>query len=646
MTGENTLQKGGLFASMEVGKNMERPVRVSTTFEASHNKELIESRTTSVNFYETGDIYGGSKSINRNKDYSFNWSGNISIPTSMAYIHIDQYLTYSSLSGNGRLLSLTNNSPIEEDWASGQMDKANALEGLVNSYSDLTHNQTDRLNYTAMFDATVKVAHSKEIDILFNANYNRTKDRGASLYDLFTQGNEPSSDYRNRYNHNSQRNYQLAGIVDYTIMNKKHGKVYHKLFTNYHIDHKYQQGNRAFYRLDLLGGDWAIPNRRQLGQFPSTTDSLALATDWTNTYHSTTRQTLHTIEARYLLMSDDVNLNVSIPVVFSRNTIDDLRMKDNRSHMVKHYKWLQPSFSLSAKNVSVSGSIVHAAPQMSLLLDVSDDTNPLFITKGNTALKPSNTYNLTLGYTMNKTKHAQNLNATWGYTAQQNAIGQARYYDTRTGVTTTIAQNINGNWQTYATVNYACSMDKKQRWTLDVSAMETFMNSADFQQTSLMQTGEKSIVKNWITQGNLALAYHCKLFNAALKTSIDWQHASSQSLSFETINSINHLYSFTNQWNLPWNMVIDTDLTYYVRSGYADHSMNNGEWIWNMAIAQRMLRSKALTIKLSGHDLLAQRSSIMRVLNAQGRTETWHNVMPRYFMLSVVYRFSKSPRKD
>ena len=173
-----------------------------------------------------------------------------------------------------------------------------------------------------------------------------------------------------------------------------------------------------------------------------------------------------------------------------------------------------------------------------------------------------------------------------------------------------------------------------------------FQNSVDFQQTSLMQSSVKSNVKNWFTQGNIALAYHCKLFNAALKSAVDWQHATSESVSFQTINSINHLYTFTNQWNLPWSMVIDTDLTYYVRSGYADHSMNSHEWIWNMAVAKRMLKSKALSLKLSGHDILAQRRSIVRTLNAQGRTETWHNVVPRYFMLSLVYHFSKSPRKE
>ena len=422
--------------------------------------------------------------------------------------------------------------------------------------------------------------------------------------------------------------------------------MFHKLFATYHIDHRHQQGNRKYYRFDRLGGDWALPDRKHLGQLPSTTDSLALATDWANTYKTTTSQTMHTAELRYLLMKDGLYFYAALPMAFTRNAIDDLRMKDQQRHRVKHYQWLQPSFSLSFKNIKMSGSIAHTAPQMNLLLDVTDDSNPLFITKGNTTLKPTNIYNATLGYTLNKTKHAQNLNAEWGYSAQQNAVGQARYYDAETGVTTSMAQNINGNWQTHVTVGYACSLDKKQKWTFDVSATETFQNSVDFQQTSLMPTSAKSEVKNWFMQGNVALAYHCKLFNAALKSAVDWQHATSESVSFQTINSINHLYTFTNQWNLPWSMVIDTDLTYYVRSGYADHSMNSHEWIWNMAVAKRMLKSKALSLKLSGHDILAQRSSIVRTLNAQGRTETWHNVVPRYFMLSLAYHFSKSPKKE
>ena len=641
MMGENTLQKGGLFASFYGGKNSERPIRFITTLEASHNKDVNESRGNSVNFYESGNTYGKVNSLYNSKNYNLNWIGALSIPTSFAYIHLDQYFYYAFSSTNSQQQSVLSRHILPDEWT-------NMTEGLVNSYTDLSQSKASNLSYAALLDATVKLPHDKEFSVNFAVNTRTSTDKTNSLYNLITQGVEPTTDFRNRYNHNKQQNLQLLGFIDYPLIKikKSHGKISHNISTTYHIEHQNQQGNRNFYRLDRLGGDWALPDRKLLGQLPSTTDSLALATDWGNTNQTTTRQTMHNVGLRYSFEKDDLYFHAALPMAFTRNVIDDLRMKDQQRHIVKHYQWLQPSFSLSFKNIKMSGSIAHTAPQMSLLLDVTDDSNPLFITKGNTTLKPTNIYNATLGYTLNKTKHAQNLNAEWGYSAQQNAVGQARYYDAETGVTTSMAQNINGNWQTHVTVGYACSLDKKQKWTFDVSATETFQNSVDFQQTSLMPTSAKSEVKNWFMQGNVALAYHCKLFNAALKSAVDWQHATSKLTGFQTINSINHLYTFTNQWSLPWNMVIDTDLTYYVRSGYADHSMNSHEWIWNMAVAKRMLKSKALSLKLSGHDILAQRRSIVRTLNAQGRTETWHNVVPRYFMLSLVYHFSKSPRKE
>ena len=602
---------------------------------------MNESRGNSVNFYESGNTYGKVNSLYNSKNYNLNWIGALSIPTSFAYIHLDQYFYYTSSSTNSQQQSVLSRYILPDEWT-------NMTEGLVNSYTDLSQSKASNLSYAALLDATVKLPHDKEFSVNFAVNTRTSTDKTNSLYNLITQGVEPTTDFRNRYNHNKQQNLQLLGSIDYPLIEikKSHGKISHNISTNYHIEHQNQQGNRNFYRLDRLGGDWALPDRKLLGQLPSTTDSLALATDWGNTNHTTTRQTMHNVGLRYSFEKNDLYFHAALPMAFTRNVIDDLRMKDQQRHIVKHYQWLQPSFSLSIKNIKMSGSIAHTAPQMNLLLDVTDDSNPLFITKGNAALKPTDIYQATLGYTLSKTKHAQNLNAEWGYSAQQNAVGQARYYDAETGVTTSMAQNINGNWQTHVTVGYACSLDKKQKWTFDVSATETFQNSVDFQQTSLMPTSAKSEVKNWFMQGNVALAYHCKLFNAALKSAVDWQHATSKLTGFQTINSINHLYTFTNQWSLPWNMVIDTDLTYYVRSGYADHSMNSHEWIWNMAVAKRMLKSKALSLKLLGHDILAQRRSIVRTLNAQGRTETWHNVVPRYFMLSLVYHFSKSPRKE
>lgn len=371
----------------------------------------------------------------------------LSIPTSFAYIHLDQYFFYASSSTNSQQQSVLSRYILSDEWT-------NMTEGLVNSYTDLSQSKASNLDYAASLDATVKLPHDKEFGVHFSVNTRTTTDKANSLYNLITQGVEPTTDFRNRYNHNKQQNLQLLGYIDYPLINieKSHGKISHNINTTYIIEHQDQQGNRNFYRLDRLGGDWSLPDRKPLGQLPSTADSLALATDWGNTNQTTTRQTIHKVELRYYFWKDGLNFHAALPMAFTRNAIDDLRMKDQQRYIVKHYQWLQPSFSLSIKNIKMSGSIAHTAPQMNLLLDVTDDSNPLFITKGNTTLKPTNIYNATLGYTLNKTKHAQNLNAEWGYSAQQNAVGQARYYDAETGVTTSMAQNINGNWQTHVTV--------------------------------------------------------------------------------------------------------------------------------------------------------------------------------------------------
>lgn len=345
MMGENTLQKGGLFASFYGGKDSERPIRFITTLEASHNKDVNESRGNSVNFYESGNTYGKVNSLYNSKNYNLNWIGALSIPTSFAYIHLDQYFYYTSSSTNSQQQSVLSRHILPDEWT-------NMTEGLVNSYTDLSQSKASNLSYAALLDATVKLPHDKEFSVNFAVNTRTSTDKTNSLYNLITQGVEPTTDFRNRYNHNKQQNLQLLGSIDYPLIEikKSHGKISHNISTNYHIEHQNQQGNRNFYRLDRLGGDWALPDRKLLGQLPSTTDSLALATDWGNTNHTTTRQTMHNVGLRYSFEKNDLYFHAALPMAFTRNVIDDLRMKDQQRHIVKHYQWLQPSFSLSFKN--------------------------------------------------------------------------------------------------------------------------------------------------------------------------------------------------------------------------------------------------------------------------------------------------------
>ena len=72
--------------------------------------------------------------------------------------------------------------------------------------------------------------------------------------------------------------------------------------------------------------------------------------------------------------------------------------------------------------------------------------------------------------------------------------------------------------------------------------------------------------------------------------------------------------------------------------------MNSRDWVWNAQLSKSFLKGK-LILTAVGFDLLGQLSNITYSLNAQGSMETWKNVIHRYGMLRIAYRFSKKPEK-
>jgi len=72
--------------------------------------------------------------------------------------------------------------------------------------------------------------------------------------------------------------------------------------------------------------------------------------------------------------------------------------------------------------------------------------------------------------------------------------------------------------------------------------------------------------------------------------------------------------------------------------------MNTNELVWNARLAKRVLHSK-LTFMLDGFDILGNLSNVRRTINAQGRTESYYNVIPSYVMLHAIYRLNIQPKK-
>ena len=112
------------------------------------------------------------------------------------------------------------------------------------------------------------------------------------------------------------------------------------------------------------------------------------------------------------------------------------------------------------------------------------------------------------------------------------------------------------------------------------------------------------------------------------------------------MSSVDFQYGLKTTIHLPWDLEIATDLTMYSRRGYDDASMNDNCLVWNASLSRSFGRKKDWTLRADGFDILRQLSSVRRTLTAQGRTETWYNTVPSYFMVRLMYRIHVLPKRD
>lgn len=117
----------------------------------------------------------------------------------------------------------------------------------------------------------------------------------------------------------------------------------------------------------------------------------------------------------------------------------------------------------------------------------------------------------------------------------------------------------------------------------------------------------------------------------------------SESELLSTVDAADFNYGLTAKASLPWKLQLSTDFTVYSRRGYDDEKMNTDDLVWNARLARTLLGGRA-TVMIDGFDMLHQLSALSYSMNAQGRTETYRNVIPRYVMLHVIYRLNIKPK--
>lgn len=419
----------------------------------------------------------------------------------------------------------------------------------------------------------------------------------------------------------------------------------------YIFGQSFSQHDYALHRLDRLDG-WGENTTHVIGSLPSEADFLFHTIDPQNSYMQEQTETWHEVDIRTRWKKEESDRKLE--VVFNlplRYTHYHLKYARSNYHGTSRRNtfFVQPQLNIThswhnfQRSISFNYHLTGAAPEMTDLLEIERNDNPLYVYNGNTNLKNSHTHTLGLNYTNNSTRKQRTFGLSAGYTIKQDAIAWGYSYNPQTGVRYYQPYNIDGNYLMQGNINYSMPLDKKRRFTFSTNTYGAFRHGVDMLSIT-GETPQKSSVLNTSLNETLKLSYRIGNTQIGVKGALSWGNARSERTDFETFSVYDFNYGLTALSRLFWDIEVSTDLSIYSRRGYGDASYNSNDLVWNVRLSKHIPKIN-LTVYIDGFDLLHQLSNITHSINSQGRTETYRNVIPRYFMFHLVYKLYKQPKK-
>ena len=278
-------------------------------------------------------------------------------------------------------------------------------------------------------------------------------------------------------------------------------------------------------------------------------------------------------------------------------------------------------------------------PDITQLLDITDDSNPLYITQGNPGLKPQFTNSLNIYYKNYINKYKRTIVGYGNYRYVRNSISNLVRYNAETGGSFSRPENINGNWNADGGFTFNTALDSAAHFFIGTDTRVRYNNYVSY----VAQRGADA-QKNTTRTTNLNQRFNASFRNDWLEITLDgnvnYQHSRNELQPTANLDTWRFSYGGQVMVRLPYNIEISTNLHENSRRGYNDPSSNTNELIWNGQVSMAFLKTKTLIVALNFYDLLNQQSNYERWVNANGRSDTRYNSINSYAMLHVRYRLN------
>ena len=645
----------GLNARKMLGTNLNyddgKKLKLDASIRWNHRDGDNQTENASENFY-SGSSRTFSNSSTSNFTRSNNWRGNIRVewkPDSLTNILLRANGNYGTDDATNTSLSATfNDDPYL--YTTAPLGEISPLSNIL-----VNHNQSASLTYSDNKNAWGMLQlyrrlnpKGRNIVVRLEANggsshSENTSDNEVRLFLVKNQAGQDSTYYTARYNTtpSDQNGYVLSTTYSEPLWKGAH------LQFNYELRYSQNKSDRQTYDFSHLPEnpfagiepeyrEWAPWLSMVYSQMDSYLDkNLSRFSEYKNYTHNLRITLRHKVE-KY-----DYNIGFLVQPQHS-NFIQDYR--GIYVDTIRNVTNLTPTLNFHYKFSDQSNLWIHyrgdtRQPEMTQLLDITDDSNPLYITQGNPGLKPQFTNSLNAYYNNYIVRYKRSIVVYANYRHIRNSISNLVRYNSETGGSISRPENINGNWNINGGFTFNTALDSTAHWNIGTDTRLRYNHFVSYV-AQQQADAAKNTTRTTNLNERLSFGYRNDWLEVTLDGTVNYQHSRNELQPTADLDTWQLNYGGQFLVRLPLDIEVSMNLHERSRRGYNDSSMNTNELLWNGQISKSFLRNKSLIVALNFYDLLGQQSNYERWINATSRSDTQYNSVNSYAMLHVRYRLN------
>ncbi len=657
----------GLNSRKMLGTNLNyddgEKLKMDASVRWNHRGGDNENENASENFYsETSRTF--SNSMSKSLSRSNNWNGNIRVewkPDTMTNV----LLRANGSTGTNDGTSTSASATFDADpylYANDPLDVVHDPTTRLYPYI-VNHNHGASLSYGENKNAWAMLQfyrrlnqNGRNVTLRVEGSMGDSENRSASdnevyLHRVKNQAGEDSTYFTARYNTTPSDNsgYVLSALYSEPLWKGAH------LQANYELRYNQNKSDRQTYdfsRLPQNPFEGIVPVYREWDPWIGDNGQWSMLTgQWTMddyldrnlSRYSEYKNYTHNIRLTLRHWQKEYDYNIGFLVQPQHSNfiqdyrgvyVDTIRNIVNLTPTVNfHYNFSdQQSIRLTYRGDT-------RQPDITQLLDITDDSNPLYITQGNPGLKPQFTNSLNVYYNNYIQKYKRSIVLYANYRHIRNSISNLVRYNAETGGSFSRPENINGNWNADGGLNFSTAIDSTAHWNVGSDTRLRYNNYVSYVAQNKADAAKNTTRTTNLNQ-RLNMSFRNDWLEVMLDGNVNYQHSRNELQPSADLDTWRFSYGGQVMVRLPIGLEISTNLHENSRRGYNDPSSNTNELIWNGQISKTFLKSKTLVVALNFYDLLRQQSNYERWVGATGRSDTRYNSINSYAMLHVRYRLN------